>query len=132
MSHTHRYFEMLGAAYEVPSEADRFNAFLDAAMAYFFGDEDGNGQLAEDVPRHSGDDAKLESHRERISALIEEASRREVAGADSFHAVLEVSARTGLVTGNDFVQRGRRLARRVLRQPPRRHGEGLSRLPSEV
>ena len=101
MSHTHRYFEMLGAAYEVPSEADRFDAFLDAAMAYFFGNEDGSGQLAEDVPRHSGDDAKLESHRERISALIEEASRREVAGADSFHAVLEVSARTGLVTGND-------------------------------
>ena len=101
MSHTHRYFEMLGAAYEVPSEADRFDAFLDAAMAYFFGDEDGSGQLAEDVPRHSGDDAKLETHRERISALIEEASRREVAGADSFHAVLEVSARTGWVTGND-------------------------------
>lgn len=101
MSHTHRYFEMLGVAYEVPGEADRFDAFLDAAMAYFFGDDEDNGRLAEDVPRHSGDDAKLETHRERISALIEEASRREAVGADSFHAVLEVSARTGWVIGND-------------------------------
>ena len=99
MSHTHRYFEMLGAAYDVPAESDRFDVFLDAAMAYFFEDHTA-GQLAEDVPRHFGEDSLLEAHAERIRLLIEEASRLESAGADRFHAVLDVSARTGQVTGN--------------------------------
>ncbi|KCZ53800.1 hypothetical protein HY29_15660 [Hyphomonas beringensis] len=99
MSHTNRYFDMLGAAYEVPSETDRFDVFLNAAMAYFFEERD-NGALAEDVPRHHGDDDMLDTHGARISKLIEEASRREASHDERFHAILEVSARTGQVTGN--------------------------------
>ncbi|WP_290494773.1 alpha/beta fold hydrolase [Hyphomonas sp. UBA4494] len=99
MSLTNRYFDMLGAAYEVPSEADRFDAFLNAAMAYFFEEEEA-AQVAQDVPRHFGDDDMLDTHGDRISALIEEASRRETAQSERFHAALDVSARTGQVTGN--------------------------------
>ena len=36
MSLNKRYFDMRGGAYEVPSEAGRFDAFREAAMAYFF------------------------------------------------------------------------------------------------
>ncbi len=99
MSLNKRYFDMLGAAYEVPEETSRFEIFLDAAMAYFF---DGNpdGQLATDVPAHDPEDDALDRHGARIGALVEAASRREAANTERFHAVLEVSVRTGLVSGN--------------------------------
>ena len=99
MSLNKRYFDMLGAAYDVPSEAGQFDAFLEAAMTYFFAGSD-SGDLAEDVPRHDGDDDMLETHAERISALVEAASRREAAFAERFHAVLDISVRTGQVSGN--------------------------------
>ncbi|WP_139792233.1 alpha/beta fold hydrolase [Henriciella litoralis] len=99
MSHSQRYFEMLGAAYEVPSGPDRFDAFLAAAMAYFFEDE-AEGLLAGDVPRYKGDDKTLDTHGQRIGALIEEASRRGSEKSERFHAVLDISARSELVTGN--------------------------------
>lgn len=99
MSLNKRYFDMLGAAYDVPSEAGQFDAFLEAAMTYFFAGSD-SGDLAEDVPRHDGDDDMLETHAERISALVEAASRREAACAERFHAVLDISVRTGQVSGN--------------------------------
>ncbi len=31
-----RYYDLLGAAYEVPLETARFDAFFDRAMAFFF------------------------------------------------------------------------------------------------
>lgn len=99
MSHTKRYFEMLGAAYEVPSATDRFDAFLDSAIAYFFEGRE-NGALAEDVPRHHGTDDMLDTHGARISKLLDEALRREISLDERFHAVLKVSARAGRVTGN--------------------------------
>jgi pimeloyl-ACP methyl ester carboxylesterase/DNA-binding CsgD family transcriptional regulator len=99
MSLNKRYFEMLGAAYEVPDETSRFEGFLGAAMAYFF---DGNtdGRLAKDVPRHDADDDALDKHGSRIGALVEAASRREAANTERFHAVLDISVRSGLVSGN--------------------------------
>ncbi|MEM5517084.1 alpha/beta hydrolase [Henriciella sp. AS95] len=100
MSHAQRYFEMLGIAYEVPSETDRFDAFLNAAMAYFFNGEIDDSHLAADVPRHKGDDETLDTHGRRIGALIEEASRREQDTSERFHAIIDISARTLLVTGN--------------------------------
>ena len=76
MSLNKRYFDMLGAAYDVPNETARFEGFLDAAMAYFFdGAED--GFLAGDVPRHKGDDDTLDTHGQRVGALVEAASRRD-------------------------------------------------------
>ena len=99
MSLNKRYFDMLGAAYDVPNETARFEGFLDAAMAYFFdGAED--GFLAGDVPRHEGDDDTLDTHGQRVGALVEAASRRDASNADRFHAILDVSARNGLVSGN--------------------------------
>ncbi|MEQ9506724.1 MAG: alpha/beta fold hydrolase [Hyphomonas sp.] len=99
MSLNKRYFDMLGAAYEVPDETARFEGFLGAAMAYFF---DGNtdGTLAADVPRHDADDDALDRHGARIGALVEAASRREAANTERFHAVLDISVRSGLVSGN--------------------------------
>lgn len=99
MSLNKRYFDMLGAAYEVPAETALFDAFLDASMAYFFdGNED--GRLAPDVPRHVAGDDLLDVHGARIGALVEAASRRELASTGRFHAVLDISVRTGRVTGN--------------------------------
>lgn len=99
MSLNKRYFDMLGAAYDVPSESGQFDVFLEAAMAYFFAGGD-SGELADDVPRLDGNDDMLESHAERIGALVEAASRRESASAERFHAVMTISVRTGQVSGN--------------------------------
>ena len=99
MSLNKRYFDMLGAAYEVPGQTSRFDAFLAAAMAYFF-DSNADGKLADDVPRHDPGDESLDRHGLRIAALIEAAALREAADPDSFHAVLEISLRSGLVSGN--------------------------------
>ena len=100
MSHAQRYFDMLGAAYEVPSQTDRFDAFLDAAMAYFFDGESDEARLAADMPRYKGDDETLDTHGRRIGALIDEASRRGPETSERFHAVLQISARNQSVTGN--------------------------------
>lgn len=99
MSLNKRYFDMLGAAYEVPDETSRFEAFLAAAMAYFF-DDNPDGQLAQDLPQHDPDDAGLDRHGSRIGTLVEAASRREAVNTERFHAVLDISVRTGLVSGN--------------------------------
>jgi pimeloyl-ACP methyl ester carboxylesterase/DNA-binding CsgD family transcriptional regulator len=99
MSLNKRYFDMLGAAYDVSSEAGQFDVFLEAAMAYFFADSD-SVNLADDVPRLDGNDDMLEIHAERIGALVEAASRRESVYAERFHAILDISARTGQVSGN--------------------------------
>ena len=99
MSLSHRYFEMLGAAYEVPAEMEKFEAFLQTAMAYFF-DGDTGYVLARDVPRHTEEDKTIDTHAERISALIEEAARRNSETSERFHAVLDISAGTEKVIGN--------------------------------
>jgi pimeloyl-ACP methyl ester carboxylesterase/DNA-binding CsgD family transcriptional regulator len=99
MSVNKRYFDMLGAAYDVPRETASFEAFLTASMAYFFDGAD-DGRLAADVPRHVLEDETLDVHGARIGALVEEVARREAARTETFHAVLEISARTGAVTGN--------------------------------
>lgn len=99
MSLNKRYFEMLGAAYEVPEETTRFEDFLAAAMAYFF-DGNADGALANDVPRHHLADDSLDKHGARIGALVDAASRREASNIERFHAVLDISVRSGLVTGN--------------------------------
>ena len=99
MSLKQRYFEMLGAAYEVPSSTSQFDEFLNAAMAYFF---DGNesGQLAPDVPRFGGVDDALDAHASRIATLVGAAAAREDAPGDMFHAILEISMKTQEVVGN--------------------------------
>lgn len=99
MSLSHRYFEMLGAAYEVPAEMEKFEAFLQTAMAYFFDGDTGYG-LARDVPRHTEEDKTIDTHAERISALIEEAAKRNSETSERFHAVLDISAGTEKVIGN--------------------------------
>lgn len=99
MSVNKRYFDMLGAAYDVPRETASFEAFLTASMAYFFDGAD-DGRLAADVPRHVLEDETLDVHGARIGALVEEVARREAARTETYHAVLEISARTGAVTGN--------------------------------
>lgn len=99
MSHSKRYFEMLGAAYDVPSGTDRFDAFLSAAMAYFFADDE-TGQLAPDVPRYNESDDALDAHGSRIGALVSAAAAEEAEPADMFHAVLEITVATERVTGN--------------------------------
>ena len=99
MSHSKRYFEMLGAAYDVPSGTDRFDTFLSAAMAYFFaGDE--TGALAPDVPRFNEGDDALDAHGGRIGALVTAAASEEAEPAAMFHAILEISAQTEKVSGN--------------------------------
>lgn len=99
MSLKQRYFEMLGAAYEVPSSASQFDEFLNTAMAYFF---DGNesGQLAPDVPRFGGVDDALDAHASRIATLVGAAASREDASGDMFHAILEIAVATEEVIGN--------------------------------
>lgn len=103
MSLSHRYFEMLGAAYEVPAGMENFEAFLQTAMAYFFDDETGHA-LAHDVPRNLEEDEAIDSHAQRISALIEEAARRNAETSERFHAVLDISAGTEHVSGNPAAQ----------------------------
>ena len=41
MSFRSRYFDLLGRAYDVPEGAERFDDFLNGAMAFFFADENG-------------------------------------------------------------------------------------------
>ncbi len=90
---------MLGAAYDVPSGTDRFDAFLSAAMAYFFADDE-TGQLAPDVPRYNEGDDALDAHGSRIGALVSAAAAEEAEPAAMFHAVLEITVATERVTGN--------------------------------
>ena len=103
MSLSHRYFEMLGAAYEVPAEMEKFEAFLETAMAYFFAGE-ADYELSQDVPRHKDEDETIDTHAQRISALIEEAARRSAETTERFHAVLDISAGTERVSGNMAAQ----------------------------
>lgn len=104
MSSQKRYFDMLGAAYDVPAGTARFDAFLEAAMAFFF-EGAPEGHLAEDVPRHQANDESLDVHADRITTLVEEAARREAQPAESFHAVLTISGRSGQVSGNAAARR---------------------------
>ncbi|RIJ26370.1 hypothetical protein D1224_00390 [Henriciella barbarensis] len=99
MSLNQRYFEMLGAAYEVPTSTNQFDGFLDAAMAYFFDGEE-TGAIAPDVPRYSDIDDTLDAHAERIAALVSAAAAREGAASTMFHAILEISPGGEQVDGN--------------------------------
>lgn len=99
MSVKQRYFEMLGAAYEVPSSTSQFDNFLDAAMAYFF-DGGESGQLAPDVPRFGGVDDVLDAHASRIATLVGAAASRDDAAGGMFHAILEISMESEDVVGN--------------------------------
>ncbi|MCH2457023.1 MAG: alpha/beta hydrolase [Henriciella sp.] len=99
MSLKQRYFEMLGAAYEVPASTNQFDGFLDAAMAYFF-DGDETGAIAPDVPRYSDIDDGLDAHANRIATLVSAAAVREGAASDTFHAILEISSGSEQVVGN--------------------------------
>ncbi|NJR20398.1 MAG: hypothetical protein HC777_02275 [Hyphomonadaceae bacterium] len=98
MSIESRYYNVLGAAYEVPLETARFDAFLDSAMAFFF-PEPQFGTLAADVPRFGDDDEALDHHARRIGALVEAACRKHIAPTDRFHAELKVSILSKKVTG---------------------------------
>jgi pimeloyl-ACP methyl ester carboxylesterase/DNA-binding CsgD family transcriptional regulator len=94
-----RYYDLLGAAYEVPLETARFDAFVDRAMAFFFSEPE-DGTLASDLPKFSPDDATLDNHGVRIAALVEAACRRDTSPSGSFHAELTISLSTRRVTGN--------------------------------
>jgi pimeloyl-ACP methyl ester carboxylesterase/DNA-binding CsgD family transcriptional regulator len=94
-----RYYDLLGAAYEVPLETARFDAFFERAMAFFFAEAE-EGTLANDVPRFSQDDATLDSHSVRIAALVEAACRRDTNLTGSFHAELTISRTSRRITGN--------------------------------
>lgn len=89
------YTDLVGAAYDVSAEPERFDDLLDVAAAYFF------SQSTSTPGSNPLDGASLESRSRQIARLLEhDFGRPEPSSPQPFHARLEVDIDTLRVRGN--------------------------------
>ncbi len=99
------YADVLGAAYDVAEEPDRFDDLLVVAHDYFFPDNEG-GELSSSVPRHAGYNKKLERRMARLSHILEYELNGETSSSiDTFHARLSINPASFSVDGNVAAKR---------------------------
>lgn len=99
------YADVLGVAYDVSSEPDRFDDLLVVAHDYFFSDNE-RGELRAAVPRHARHNETLDRRMARLSNILEEElNGTNASTTDTFHARLSINSVSFSVDGNAAAER---------------------------
>ena len=99
------FHEVLGTAYDVSSAPDQFDDLLKIAEAYFFGSA-GSAEPGMFFERFKPADPRLDKRMTYLSELLhDELGVSGTRKAETFHAQLDISPRTLIVTGNTAAQK---------------------------
>jgi len=96
--------DLIDSAYDVAEETAAFDRFLIEAKSYLFGGS-GAAKVQDHVGQSVHDDPELDRHTDRVQRLIQRSLIANSGNQNRFHAVLEMSASTELVQGNEAAER---------------------------